>query len=453
VLAAAIGGILAVSLLVPSDYAPSLELGSNEAPPRANELPVIVHVILDEQIGIGGIPRDLLGGLELASELRDFYASRDFRVFDHAYSSFFYTRNSLSHLVNLAEDYKPELVRDGSGIFEMEVVRNSYFAAMHGRGYRVRVLQADYIDFCKTDGVDDVIPFQCHTYRAWTIDFLRESGFTARQKLLVLARLYLPLSELYKKIGKLYYHARLSILDRGIALPVALPEWSFDLTRPPMASALAAMDRLAAELATARRGDFFFAHLLLPHSTFAYDAQCALRPPEYWYERRDRTVPSGRSNTPESRARRYDAYFRQSHCVTRRISDVLDALASSGAGEDAIVILHGDHGSRINLFDARDKHREKLTPTDYRDSFSTLLAIRGPGVEAGSDPRIVSIHRLLARYIASGFESLPRAGDAAEPSKVHFTASKKRVASSGAMLGFEPDIARGEQVGKPGKRD
>jgi hypothetical protein len=59
------------------------------------------------------------------------------------------------------------------------------------------------------------------------------------------------------------------------------------------------------------------------------------------------------------------------------------------------IIIHGDHGSRIYLHEPTRANRSKLLVSDYADAFSTLLAVKAPGVEPGYDLRSISIHDLL----------------------------------------------------------
>ena len=49
--------------------------------------------------------------------------------------------------------------------------------------------------------------------------------------------------------------------------------------------------------------------------------------------------------------------------------------------EDAVVILHGDHGSRLNLVEPLPQYEDQLRSRDYMDAFPTLLAVRRPGFQ------------------------------------------------------------------------
>ena len=68
---------------------------SQEAPAASNrsELPLVVHIVLDEHIGINGIPADFADAT-LAADIQAFYQSNGFRVLSAAYSEFYRTETS-----------------------------------------------------------------------------------------------------------------------------------------------------------------------------------------------------------------------------------------------------------------------------------------------------------------------------------------------------------------------
>ena len=62
---------------------------TTEPTPRARpQLPILVHLVLDEHIGIEGIPDDVPHGREMRQFLRDFFDKYGFRVFARAYSHY-----------------------------------------------------------------------------------------------------------------------------------------------------------------------------------------------------------------------------------------------------------------------------------------------------------------------------------------------------------------------------
>ena len=62
---------------------------------------------------------------------------------------------------------------------------------------------------------------------------------------------------------------------------------------------------------------------------------------------------------------------------------------------DAFIIVHGDHGSRISLRRANILNQDKLTPEDYRDVFSTLFVIKPPGGKFREHIETISLNVLM----------------------------------------------------------
>ena len=75
-------------------------------PAPANGLPTIVHIILDEHIGIEGIP-DVPDGRETKALIKSFFRSHGFRLFGHAYSRYADTRNSIPSMLNYTSQPSP----------------------------------------------------------------------------------------------------------------------------------------------------------------------------------------------------------------------------------------------------------------------------------------------------------------------------------------------------------
>ncbi len=91
-------------------------------------------------------------------------------------------------------------------------------------------------------------------------------------------------------------------------------------------ASLATFRQLMADEATRPpRGQYVFAHLMLPHSPNHLDADCA------------RT--SGR--------RTLDGYLGQAACAMKLMRDFTDCLADLGRLDAALIIIHGDHGASM----------------------------------------------------------------------------------------------------------
>jgi arylsulfatase A-like enzyme len=148
---------------------------------------------------------------------------------------------------------------------------------------------------------------------------------------------------------------------------------------------------------------------LIPHGPYAYDRECRLRlDVNSWLSNRP---PFRRENSESEWQLSYAAYFEQLRCMQAKLQQLFDGLRAAGRFDDATIIVHGDHGSRIHRVAARAENLDRLEPRDYLDGFATLFAAKAPAMEAGYDEESAPVSRLLARAI--GRSDLVREPDAA----------------------------------------
>jgi len=163
------------------------------------------------------------------------------------------------------------------------------------------------------------------------------------------------------------------------------------------------LDLVREEVVQAQPGTLFFAHLLLPHGPYGLTATCDVRPnPDDWLLGFDEKV-GARRNNKGTRFMRYPLYLQQMECLIQRLDDFLHALDESPQGKDAIVIVHGDHGSRLDCGPLEHKLASKLSPSDWTDGLSTLFAIKHPNIQPGYDRRFLPIDELFGAVIRDGF--------------------------------------------------
>ena len=115
------------------------------------DLPFVLHLLLDEHAGIEGIPRRYDPERRLANLIRDDYEALGFTVFGRAYSRYYNTRESIPNALNFTnlsdnEHYYRPHFRKGSLLKE-----NAWFALLKEKGYRVHVVQTDFMSFHRTD--------------------------------------------------------------------------------------------------------------------------------------------------------------------------------------------------------------------------------------------------------------------------------------------------------------
>ena len=111
--------------------------------PLNQDLPIIVHLVLDEFIGLDGIPTDSSGGREIRGELLTFFQEYGFHIFGRAYAQYFDSKDSIPTIVNFKTDSTQVGLLDHGNL-----TTNTYFSRMHARGYSIRVYQSTALDFC-----------------------------------------------------------------------------------------------------------------------------------------------------------------------------------------------------------------------------------------------------------------------------------------------------------------
>jgi hypothetical protein len=356
--------------------------------PVRQQLPVLVHLILDEHIGIEGIPEDVPHGREMREFLRDFFDTYGFRVFGRAYSRFATTRNALPNLVNFSSE-----TMDGaltSGIRPYVVVKNTYFERLGRTGYEIHVSQSDYMDFCAASKEYIV---QCANRQITGVKGLESLDVPVFDKVTLIYRRFADLSELKTAVGARYRRVQ----EFARAAGWTLPEWWLKeegLLGP--LPVIPVFGDVTAAVTRASPGDMFFIHLLIPHSPYTFDAMCDLRPVQEWEQAED---PGPMPNDRVSRARRYGLYLEQVRCLYRKLDAMFQAWQKAAIFDRLVIILHGDHGSRIYQCDPAAKNELKLSHADYIDGFSTLFAVKGSRHLPGYDRRVAAIEQLLGEVV------------------------------------------------------
>jgi hypothetical protein len=373
-------------------------------------LPVFLHIILDEHIGIEGLPGELEGASIGREGLKSFYIGHGFHLFGQVYSNFLDTHLSISHLMNDTVTFEPGLVVPSKfDRFAFRMTQNRHLAQAQEAGYRLTVYQPDYVDFCTTTS-RDVAADQCNTYPSSAIGSIRHTELPVDAKVRIIASMYLSRSQIYTKLRSRYNWLVVYKLD--------LPSlgWTWDRERIGPIPVMAVLDQLEADLARARPGDFFLAHLLLPHYPYVYDADCnLLTDPRVWLSKD--ASKWGQLNTAASRMERYRNYLVQLACTNRRLDKLFESLKRSGQFERSIILIHGDHGSRIARSYMSSYAQDTLMPDDYRDSFSTLFAFKPPDTEPSYNRDPWPIGRLMERLRHAEFRTSPTF-DAAQPPAV-----------------------------------
>jgi hypothetical protein len=372
------------------ELSPSLPAATlNDPKPQWHPVPTFVHLVLDEYIGIEGIPADVPNGKKMRAFLRDFFDKYGFRLFGRAYSRYASTYNAIPNIVNFSsEPIDAALVSDGEPYV---LLKNTYFERMHQSDYRIHVYQSDYIDVCKeaTQYVS-----RCYTTPITGIKAIELLKVSLFEKVTLIYRIYARRSILQVAIGR-YYNG---IRDVARSFGLFLPRWWLKDARLGPLPSMRLFDRVTVDVSEASPGDMFFVYLPIPHFPYVYDDRCDLYPMANWEW--PVNPPSTIPNDRRSRARRYGRYLEQMTCLHRRIDTMFKAWQKAGIFDRLVIVMHGDHGSKIVEHRANADNEQKLSRADYVDTFSTLFAVKEPGVPAGYDRRIVAAQELLEEVVA-----------------------------------------------------
>lgn len=387
----------------PSSYQIVTERTSTAGSGNA-EPPLLIHLLLDEHIGVEGLPPEIPATRALRPELIEFYTSRGFRLFGGAYSQYANTYNSLANLLNFTsrEVSRPYVLHGTQSEWHLEEA--AYFQMLQERGYRLHVYQSSFMDLCHADGVQLQ---QCTTYPVKSLGMLQGLAVPSVQKARTIATAIVTQSNALRVVNTIYERKiRAALLRAGVQLPGW--HWQGPLFAPLRVPDV--FEQLSADIVRHPRGHAFFAHLLLPHYPYLFDRRCELRPSmSDWLTNRIAATEAFVYNTAESRAQKYERYAEQTRCVFTLIDALLDDLGSRGLLEDATIVINGDHGSRIPVRFPTGMALSTglLTESDLRDTFSTLYAIRAPGVASGYDEAPRSLVELLNHHLGGEPLSTP----------------------------------------------
>jgi hypothetical protein len=361
------------------------------------EPPLLIHLLLDEHIGVESLPPEIPGTSALRQELVDFYTSRGFRLFGGAYSEYAHTYNSIANLLNFSSrEVSHPYLSHGTDETEWQLKQAAYFPTLRERGYRLHVIQSTYMDLCHAEGAQVQ---ECITYPVTGLRLLRGLKLQTTEKVRAFVGAIVTKSSVLRVANKVYERGiRGTLLRVGWHVPAW--RWQGPLLGPLQVPTM--FERLGDDIVRHPRGHAFFAHLVLPHYPYAFDRRCELRPHAAdWGTNRIASTDPLVYNTKESRAQKYELYADQVRCVLKLLDGLFGDLERRGLLDDATIIVQGDHGSRIPLHfpTGATLANGVLTDADFSDTFSTLYAIRAPGVSPGYDAAPLSVVELLNQHL------------------------------------------------------
>ncbi|MEO8620119.1 MAG: hypothetical protein ABI625_03565 [bacterium] len=390
---------LASTLLVGAR--PAEPVWKSPRPPAARDVPPIVHLIADEHGGIEGLPTEIALLREERNALTRFYTDRGFRLFTRAYSRYHMTMDAIPNEFNFTESAtKYGWVDDRDPNATPALRENRYFERLGAMGYETHIYQPPFLDYCTTTHAPSR---SCHTessvrrLHVLNLSWMASTWYLGTIWLTQHSSLLLDAHDSYDRL-------RGGLATRG----VSLREWHWPNMRLGQAGAVSLARHMASDIATTPqlRGAAYVGHLLLPHLPYLMNERCEGR--DHITDGMVPDVLGEERLTAEQRRERYVLYATQLECFTHLV-DTIAANLAARSGSDAIMIVQGDHGSRIGR--APSVH-EPLSRESFTDFYSALFAIRAPGITPGVDTTTVALNELLNRYSQSGFRDVTMTGDA-----------------------------------------
>ena len=346
-------------------------------------LPVVIHIVLDEMMSVGAMGDDLPGGGATASAIRRLITRHGLRSYESIYSRNFFSGISIPNLMDA--EYvgatRPGALRSA---IDIRPESNAYFADMETRGYRTAVFQSAVIDFCAPQSVD-----LCETFPSFDPGSGGESSLDERTRVVYLwDTLFRALEPSYVSASGRWLLRRLYGIDQR-ELGVLGTADRFDVQGFGKW-----FDRFVAFISGVPRGTHVFAHFMVPHSPYVLSEGCVVSGRfDSGYYLGERTVAG--AERERARLQHYNDYLRQVRCATAKLDELLTAIRSEPTLDDAVVVIHGDHGSRISV----GERLEDLQPRDFIDNFATFFAIMSPASEPGIDCEFTSLPQVFRRVM------------------------------------------------------
>lgn len=347
-------------------------------------LPPVVHLVLDELAGPRGMPSELSETAGLVSGLTDQFIDLGFDLYTHAYSEYYLTTGSLPNLVNFSSSAINGVYISGSGD-KYKLESNKYFEHLLRLGYDLKVYQSSYLSYCD---IPSMKVSSCVTYPVNSIGSILGVPIDDEEKTRFIFNSFLDSSAFIRLLRQAYLMTEKKI---GIALPA----WPSGNSRTGPLALTHTIEKLKSDMRSLRPGEAYFAHLMMPHYPYVFTSTCGVKPRIVtWLN----IVPfEGTQNDNSSRAMRYRQYYDQVECARKIVGDLLSAVRESGQFDRAVIIVHGDHGSRIVRTVPRTTSTHQLVDDDFRDSYSAFFAVKTPASAGLVYSLPASLQRLLAR--------------------------------------------------------
>lgn len=374
-----------------------------------SRMDTFVYILLDEFIGVEGIPEEVQGGLALRNQITQLFEKNGFVLYPQAFSEYARSKYSIPSILNLEATAEPQ--RNIRSERPYVLKRNHVFEVLSQRYAELHVTQSTYIDFCEESPTPIT---SCFTYSFEGSDWLRSAALDDKDKLNILFGIYFNQQGLFEFGRNGYFRLRNGAASLGFELPRGIV-WDGRVT--PIAS-VNAFDHFQKTVLESDRGTAHFGHIDLPHGPYVMDANCNLKGnPFGWLSHRPLNVLE---NTAEGRQIRYAQYFDQVRCTLNRLDRLFTLLKDTGKWRNSTIVIHGDHGSRIYQTLVSGENKATLTRSDLLDGFSTLFAVRSNAarrLDPSAVPKInTNPRRPVSQLLAEALEiEFPESDQATVP--------------------------------------
>ncbi|MCE0722226.1 MULTISPECIES: sulfatase-like hydrolase/transferase [Legionella] len=323
------------------------------------KLPPYIEVVLDEHIGLEGIsPKDDQNNL--ASVLKDKYIKLGFRVYGKAYSRDFRSIASFASFLNFKpiDDLKDYILHN----YEEDrhiLTQNALFETLSNKGYDINVIQSSYLDLCAKS--ENFNLANCITYKHTAPVPVNPALRSSTKSIAILEQVFSKLRFDFSKLKKSKIWSMLH-----------LPQSENQSILTPSTATYQAFNEVEKLAKSVQINNAYFIHLLLPHAPYVFNKNC-----EYIGESQNKTK----------------AYFDQLECTHKLIGTFLKTLEINENTKNSIIVIHGDHGSRIEEPDIRLNY--KFTPENIIKNYSAFFVVKSPFNEPGYDLATLPLDFLL----------------------------------------------------------
>lgn len=290
----------------------------------------IIHIILDEQMSTRTAPETIPSG-HPASEFVAEYLKRGFQIYTRTEATSSNTEISLSQMLL----YEPinNIQPSKLGNFGHQIIENRHFNALRSLGYKLSVITSNHLNVCHNQ------PIECSYYGPDNGHAMTQY-FDRYYDRVMMAMLQLRRSYVHRKSPHTVLVFRK--IDQILRRFQIGPRYSSLLSFSRPSSMIDVFDVSIKKMMSIKAGEANYFHFLLPHFPYTLQQDCSLSPYPLW------SSPNRYASSPKSREQIYEAYWDQSACAHKKVFSAIDLIKKEHERLRPIIIVHGDHGSRID---------------------------------------------------------------------------------------------------------